>query len=81
VPLLICHPAMNNKILYYTRATVAINFPEDRVCCKLCPLLQTYSRNQCMRTGELIADTNGTGMWCPLEIAERKDLNADSSDG
>lgn len=52
----------------YTKAIVDINFPEDRVCCQLCPLLQTYSRNQCMRTGELIADTRNRGIWCPLQI-------------
>lgn len=50
----------------YTKAIVDINFPEDRVCCQLCPLLQTYSRNQCMRTGELIPDIKGIGGWCPL---------------
>jgi hypothetical protein len=54
----------------YTKAIVDINFPKDRVCCKLCVLLQTYSRNQCMRTGELIADTNGVGIWCPLHIVD-----------
>lgn len=58
----------------YTSTSVVINFPKGRVCCKLCALLQTYSRNQCMRTGELIADTNGVGGWCPLvdyETGER----------
>ena len=50
----------------YTRLSVDITFPKDRVCCQLCPLLQTYSRNQCMRTGELIPDTKGVGGWCPL---------------
>ena len=51
----------------YTRASVDITFPKDRVCCQFCPLLQTYSRNQCMKTGELIPDTKGIGGWCPLE--------------
>ena len=60
--------AEKNGCTKYTRAVVDINFPEDRVCCKYCILLQTYSRNQCMRTGELIADINGVGVWCPLEI-------------
>ena len=50
----------------YTRTSVEIIFPEGRVCCQLCPLLQTYSRNQCMKTGELIPDTKGIGGWCPL---------------
>ena len=50
----------------YTSTSVIINFPKDRVCCQFCPLLQTYSRNQCMRTGELITDIHGVGGWCPL---------------
>jgi len=52
----------------YTKTIVDINFPEDNVCCQYCILLQTYSRNQCMRTGELIADTRGVGIFCPLQI-------------
>lgn len=55
----------------YTRTSVDIFFPKDGVCCALCPLMQTYSRNQCMRTGELIADKNGRGIWCPLMIEEK----------
>lgn len=60
--------AEKSVCLEYTKAIVDINFPKDKVCCKLCVLLQTYSRNQCMRTGELIADINGRGIWCPLQI-------------
>ena len=62
--------AEKSACLEYTKAIVDINFPKDKVCCKLCALLQTYSRNQCMRTGELIADTNGRGIWCPLQIVD-----------
>ena len=54
----------------YISRTVTINFTNDGVCCARCPLLQTYSRNQCMRTGELIADTRGVGGWCPLTDPE-----------
>ena len=54
----------------FTRATVDIYFPKGEVKCALCPLLQTYSRNQCMRTGELIPDIKGIGGWCPLIIEE-----------
>lgn len=57
----------------YTKAAVEIYFEKDHVCCQLCPLLQTYSRNQCMRTGELIEDTGGVGMWCPLKFVEETD--------
>ena len=62
-----------NSCLKYTEATVTIYFPEDRAVCQYCPLLETYARNQCRRTGEYIADTRGRGMWCPLEIKEGED--------
>ena len=56
--------------LKYSTATVRISFPFKQVCCMYCPLLETYSRNQCRRTGEYIADTRGVGVWCPLCIEE-----------
>lgn len=52
----------------YTKATVDIYFPEDSVCCALCPMLETYSRKQCRRTGEYLLDTAIVGMYCPLKI-------------
>lgn len=54
----------------YAKCTVDIYFPEKEVKCMFCPLLETYSRNQCRRTGEYIADTRGVGMWCPLKMEE-----------
>lgn len=59
-----------NSCLYYTRTTVDINFPENRVCCALCPLLETYSRLQCRRTGEYLLDSKGTGFYCPLKLED-----------
>lgn len=61
---------MGNSCLFYTRATVDINFPEGHVCCALCPLLETYSRLQCRRTGEYLLDTKGTGLACPLKVED-----------
>ena len=66
--------ATKNEVLRYTEASVDIYFPAGEEKCALCPLLQTYSRNQCMRTGELIADTRGRGMWCPLNFKETKEV-------
>ena len=57
-----------NAVLYYTSATVDIHFPEDKVCCDLCPLLETHPRNQCRRTGEYLANTSGIGYMCPLKF-------------
>lgn len=59
-----------NGVLTYSKATVDIYFTEGEESCQYCPLLQTYSRNQCMRTGELIVDTRGRGMICPLKFEE-----------
>ncbi len=57
----------------YQRAAVDIYFPEGHVCCDLCPLLETYARKQCRRTGEYIFDSRTTGMNCPLHFIERSD--------
>lgn len=59
---------MSNGVTNYTKASVVINFPNCEVACRYCPLLETYLRNQCRRTGEYIVDTKGIGMWCPLEM-------------
>ena len=59
-----------NGVKEYARTTVEIYFPNNEVACKYCPLLETYSRNQCRRTGEYILDTKGIGIWCPLEREE-----------
>lgn len=61
-------------VRWYTKATVEIYFPEAKVCCALCPMLETYSRNQCRRTGEYLPDTKGTGMYCPLIIEEEDEI-------
>lgn len=62
-----------NSTLWYTEATVNIFFPEGRVCCDLCPLMETYARKQCRRTGEYLLDTRGVGFECPLIFKEVKD--------
>lgn len=55
----------------YTEAAVSIFFEKEHVSCAYCPLLETYSRNQCRRTGEYITDIRYTvGHFCPLIIKE-----------
>lgn len=61
---------MQNGCDKYIEASIKIYFTGDAVKCALCPLLETYSRNMCRRTGEYIVDTRGVGVWCPLEIKE-----------
>lgn len=53
-------------VKYYTRASVEVFFPENRVCCEYCPLMETYARKQCRRTGEYLVDTRTIGYNCPL---------------
>lgn len=53
----------------YVEATVSIFFEPDHIACAYCPLLETYARNQCRRTGEYIIDTRYTvGRECLLKI-------------
>ena len=54
----------------YAHATVDIYFPDGHVCCALCPLLETYSRKQCRRTGEYLLDDRSVGLYCPLNVQE-----------
>lgn len=64
---------MGNAVTSYTHAKVDIFFQEGHVCCDLCPLLETYARKQCRRTGEYILDSRYTGMICPLRFEEEQD--------
>ena len=56
----------------YTVATVEIGFPYDNVCCDMCPLMETYARKQCRRTGEYLMDTRTIGYYCPLKFEEEE---------
>ena len=65
--------AIKNGCTTYTKRWVDINFTGEanEVCCARCPLLETYARAQCRRTGEYIIDTRYTvGRFCPLQIKE-----------
>lgn len=52
----------------YLKAKVDIYFPEGIARCATCPMLETYARKQCRRTGEYIQDDRFQGMWCPLDL-------------
>lgn len=60
-------------VKYYTFASARFGFPESRVCCAYCPLLETYARKQCRLTGEYIADDRSIGYMCPLSFEEEND--------
>lgn len=67
---------VKNGVAWYTKAIAEINFPEGHVCCDLCPLLETYARKQCRRTGEYLLDTRVTvGYDCPLKFQGAEDEN------
>ena len=58
---------MKDGVLEYESFWVDIHFEADHVACQYCPILETYSRNQCRRTGEYIIDPRYTvGRGCPL---------------
>ena len=63
----------SKSCIEYIKTRAVIYFPKGEMSCRFCPLLETYSRNQCRRTGEYIVDTHGIGMYCPLEIEEVKE--------
>lgn len=60
-----------NSCLEYSRAVVEIIFPKDQICCDFCPLMETYARKQCRRTGEYLVTPGKNeytiGMFCPLQ--------------
>lgn len=62
-----------NGVAKYQKSTVDIYFPAGHVCCDLCPLLETYTRKQCRRTGEYILDSGISGWYCPLKFEEEND--------
>lgn len=66
---------MNDGVLEYSSAVVPIYFEKGRETCQFCPLLETYARNQCRKTGEYIVDTRGRGRWCPLIFEEATNDN------
>lgn len=61
-----------NGVESYTAASVSIFFEPGHECCDYCPLLETYARKQCRKTGEYIVDSRGRGRWCPLVFADEK---------
>lgn len=58
--------------LSYEERWVAIYFPEGEVACKYCPLMETYARKQCRKTGEYLVSDNTTGYWCPLLSVDKE---------
>ena len=64
-----------NGVSWYTEAQAKIFFPEGQVSCRYCPILETYSRNQCRLTGEYLADTRTIGYRCPLKFIEKQEDN------
>ena len=60
--------AQQGGCLEYARATVNIFFEPEHIDCAHCPLLETYARKQCRRTGEYIIEDRARGHYCPLEI-------------
>lgn len=62
--------ALRSDSTHYEKRLIDIYFPPGKVCCDLCPLMETYSRKSCRRTGELLVDTRNPGYWCPLMLED-----------
>ncbi len=65
--------AYENGVTHYIKTKATIWFPENKICCKYCPLYETYARGQCRRTGEYIVEDRTIGYMCPLEIEGGED--------
>ena len=63
----------NNICLWYTEAQAKIFFPENKVCCEFCPIMETYARKQCRLTVEYLADTRTIEYMCPLKFIEKQE--------
>lgn len=70
---------MFNGVLEYVKATVTISFEPNHVSCHYCPLLETYARNQCRRTGEYIIDTRYRGRYCPLGFDQESNFENETN--
>jgi hypothetical protein len=66
--------ADKSATLTYVKRTVEISFTGD-VCCARCPLMETYSRKQCRKSGEYIVDDRTVGGWCPLVDPETGEMD------
>lgn len=66
--------ATKNNCTKYISTVLDIHFPEEKgVCCALCPVMETYARKQCRRTGEYLYDGQVRGHLCPLvEVKEEE---------
>lgn len=65
--------ATKNGCTEYKAMQCTIFFYDGVVCCDRCPLLETYARKQCRRTGEYLADTRGVGWECPLVEVKKEE--------
>lgn len=71
---------MKTGVTEYVESKVSIFFEKEHIACQYCPLLETYARNQCRRTGEYILDTRARGRWCPLEFEEVNNESIQAAD-
>lgn len=70
---------MKDEVFVPVECRVSLYFPDGHIECSLCPLLETYSRRQCRRTGEYLLSNQIRGMYCPLELPG--DLIVDAETG
>lgn len=71
---------IKNGVSYYTKAdvTMTISFPEDRVCCRYCPLCvkdpDNYGRLVCFESREILVYPDVTiGANCKIRLKGDQD--------
>lgn len=58
-------------VRYYTPAIVQLDFPEDAICCRYCPLMRSLdggTRHICARTGQILYNIDLQGRNCPVQV-------------
>ncbi len=63
--------AFEKGVRYYTTGTLAVHFPEDKVCCGYCPLAYRLDRDtsKCPFTGQLnFTPALSVQEGCPLKF-------------
>ena len=63
---------IKSGVTEYDKAVVEIYFPKGQACCAVCPLMETYARKQCRRTGEYLIDDKSIGGKCPLHFVDEE---------
>lgn len=60
-------------VKFYTRGKIPVNFPENDVKCRFCPMWYTTNeggQNRCRATGRVLFGLDYVPDFCPVEFEE-----------